>query len=203
MFGRKVEIALIEKGLEFEREYVPFTLTRLYDPIHPMVDRVNPKCQVPVLLDGEMELFDSTLIFEYLEDTYPSQPLWPSNPKTRAQARLIELKADEVFFPNVQMFMPHERAAFANEDRAHGAAVIHGLYHQWDRQLAETDAYLQTEFSYADIAAFLASFFATFLGHAPSAELQSLQVWKTRMMKRSSIKNAVSEMTSILAGKAN
>ena len=47
---------------------VPFEMATLYQPKHPEVARINPKRQVPVLVDGDLEIFDSTQIFEYLED---------------------------------------------------------------------------------------------------------------------------------------
>ena len=66
MFGAKVQIAALEKGLDFELVMVPFEMKRLYQPRHPEVARINPKQQVPVLVHGELEIFDSTQIFEYL-----------------------------------------------------------------------------------------------------------------------------------------
>ena len=66
MFGAKAEIALLEKGLDFERIAVPFV--DRYEPKHPEVVRINPKQQVPVLIHGSVEIFDSTQIFEYLEE---------------------------------------------------------------------------------------------------------------------------------------
>ena len=80
---------------------VPFEMDRLYEPKHPEVERINPKRQVPVLVDGELEIFDSTQIFEYLEDLAPSPPLWPPGAAARAHARLIEHKSDEVYFPHI------------------------------------------------------------------------------------------------------
>ncbi len=53
----------------------------------PEVLRVNPKRQVLVLIDGEVEVFDSTQIFEYLEDKVPAPPLWPRDVAGRARAR--------------------------------------------------------------------------------------------------------------------
>src|ERR671924_1861460 len=99
LFSRKVEIALGEKGLAFEREMVPFTQERGYQPKHPDVLAANPKGQVPVLVDGDLALFDSTLIFEYLEDAYPVPPLIPGDAAARARCRTVELRADEVLFP--------------------------------------------------------------------------------------------------------
>jgi len=49
--------------------------------------------------------FDSTQIFEYFEHIEPHPPLWPADPAARAQARLLELKSDEVFFPHVIRLM--------------------------------------------------------------------------------------------------
>lgn len=84
MFGAKAEIALREKGFDFELEMVPFEMKVLYEPKHPEVVRINPKRQVPVLIDGDLELFDSTQIFEYLETLNASRP---SGRRSRAAER--------------------------------------------------------------------------------------------------------------------
>ncbi len=86
MFGAKAEIALGEKGMAFELVMVPFDMKALYTPKHPEVERINPKRQVPVLVDGDLEIFDSTQIFEYLESVRPQPPLWPTEPRARARA---------------------------------------------------------------------------------------------------------------------
>ena len=102
MFGAKVLIAAAEKGIVLDIENVPYELATASYPGHPEVDRINPKRQVPVLIDQDLELFDSSLIFEYFEDLYPEPPLWPGEPRRRAAARLLELKADEVWFPKLR-----------------------------------------------------------------------------------------------------
>src|SRR5574341_462248 len=94
MFGAKAEIAAREKGLDFELVMVPFDMQRLYEPKHPEILRINPKRQVPVLIHGDLEIFDSTQIFEYFEALKPAPPLWPSGAAGRARARLLELKSD-------------------------------------------------------------------------------------------------------------
>ena len=60
MFGAKAQIAIAEKGIDCEIEMVPFSLQHRYTPLHSDVERLNPKKQVPLLLDGEVEIFDST-----------------------------------------------------------------------------------------------------------------------------------------------
>src|SRR5262249_29466252 len=104
LFSRKVEIALGEKGIAFEREMVPFTQERGYQPKHPAVLAANPKGQVPVLVDRNVTLFDSTLIFEYLEEAHPAPALLPRGAAARAEVRMMELRADEVVFPQARVF---------------------------------------------------------------------------------------------------
>ena len=123
MFGAKAQIAALEKGLDFELVMVPFDMQRLYEPKHPEVARINPKRQVPVLIHGDVEIFDSTQIFEYLEDLRPAPALWPAGPAARAQARLLEHKSDEVYFPPIIRLMglqetPQDPAAVAAREAA-------------------------------------------------------------------------------------
>src|SRR5262249_48771185 len=115
MFGAKAQIAALEKGLDFDLIMVPFEMKTLYEPKHPEVLRINPKKQVPVLVHGDLEIFDSTQIFEYFEDLKPKPALWPRDIVARARARLIEHKSDEVYFPPIVRLMglqdkPHEPA---------------------------------------------------------------------------------------------
>lgn len=128
MFGAKAVIAALEKGLDFEMIMVPFNSNDLYQPKHPDVRRVNPKQQVPVLIHGDLEIFDSTQIFEYLEDLCPEPSLWPTDIRPRARARLLEHRSDEVYFPSVVQLMIHEpnidgpEACTAREAAASGEA---------------------------------------------------------------------------------
>lgn len=197
MFGAKAEIAVAEKGIECRRTFVPFSLATLYEPKHPVVARVNPKGQVPVLVDGDLEIFDSTQIFEYLEDIAPTPALWPEDPRARARARQLELLSDEVFFPNVITLMPRARAA-AGED---GVRAAHAAI---DRFYAERDAgldgvtHLAGEFSYADIAFFMAQFFAAFLGRPIPESLTRLTQWRRRVASRDSVRKVAGAMADYL-----
>lgn len=74
MFGAKAEIALREKRLAFELVMGAVDKADRLEPRHPDVLRVNPKQQASVLIHGELGLFGSTLIFEYLEMAFPERP---------------------------------------------------------------------------------------------------------------------------------
>src|SRR5262245_53836422 len=101
LFTAKVRIALDEKGLAYEKVSVPFSRDKGYEPKHPEVLAANPKGQVPVLTDGDVTVYDSTVILEYLEDRYPEPPLYPRDVRERARCRQLEAAADEIFFPPV------------------------------------------------------------------------------------------------------
>ena len=196
MFGAKAEIALLEKGLDFERIMVPF-VDGGYEPKHPEVVRINPKRQVPVLIHGEVEVFDSTQIFEYLEDAFPLPRLWPHRPADRAAARQLELKADEVYFPHVITLMrlegtPGDPAAIS----ARAAATQ--FYEEMDKRL-ESRTFLVGDFSYADIAFFMAQLFGERKGATMSGATPRLIDWRARMLERPSVRQVAGAMAAWLA----
>jgi glutathione S-transferase len=192
MFGAKAEIAALEKGLQFELVMVPFEMATLYRPWHPEVLRINPKRQVPVLIDGDLELFDSTQIFEYFETIRPDPPLWPAEPKARARARLLEHKSDEVYFPPVVRLMglqdaPDDPAAV--EARAASAAFYDAL----ERTL-DGGQWLAGSYSYADIAFYMAQLFGARMGAPMNGTHPRLLAWRDRMSARPAVARVAGAM---------
>lgn len=186
MFGAKAEIAAREKGLDFDLVMVPFEMKTLYEPKHPEVLRINPKRQVPVLVDGDLELFDSTQIFEYLETLKPDPALWPVDPKTRARARLLEHKSDEVYFPQVVRLMSDSKAP-----GAHDAAGR--FYDEMERTLGDKP-WLAGSYSYADIAFYMAQLFGERMGAPMSDAHPRLQAWRERMGERPAVRQVAGAM---------
>jgi glutathione S-transferase len=87
-FVRKVLACLNLKGLKYE-----------IDPVIPFFTgddftKLNPLRRIPVLVDGDVTLCDSSVICQYLEEAYPQRPLLPANVKDRARARWLEEFAD-------------------------------------------------------------------------------------------------------------
>ncbi|TAJ42686.1 MAG: glutathione S-transferase family protein [Reyranella sp.] len=186
MFGAKAEIALREKGVDFELVMVPFEMKTLYEPKHPEVLRINPKRQVPVLIDGDLELFDSTQIFEYLETLKPEPALWPAEPKARARARLLEHKSDEVYFPHIIRLMGDAKAPGAHEAAAR-------FYDEMERTLGDRE-WLGGNYSYADIAFYMAQLFGDRMGAPMSDAHPRLQAWRARMGARPPVRQVAGAM---------
>ena len=191
LFARKVEIALREKGRPFERVIVPFSQTKGYSPKHPEVLAANPKGQVPVLIDGEAAVFDSTVILEYLEDTYPKPALYPQEAAERARCRMLDLYADEIMLVPLRALMhrntPGERDRErwqANEARAKEAMTV------LERQFGELEGklgkrqYFCGSFGAADIAVFMMVFWTLRLGGPGLERHPALAAWYKRLLRR-------------------
>jgi glutathione S-transferase len=197
MFGAKAEIALLEKALDFERIAVPFAEGDRYEPKHPEVVRINPKRQVPVLIHGDVEVFDSSQIFEYLEDAFPDPPLWPQTPGGRAKARQLELKSDEVFFPHIVKLMgledtPDDPAAVS------ARAAASRFYDEMNARL-ESRAFIAGDFSYADIAFFMAQLFGERKGAIMTGATPRLRDWRVRLLERRPVRKVAGAMGAWLA----
>jgi glutathione S-transferase len=198
LFTAKVRIALAEKGLAYERVEVGWSLARRYEPHHPDVLALNPKKQVPVLVDGELAVYDSTLIFEYLEDRHPEPPLYPRDVAGRARCRQLEAAADEILFPHVwtlidKGFYP---AGGAGRDEAAlaGARAAIGRYcDERDKELSDR-AWLCGDFSVADIASFVFLNAAATLGAPVRADQTRLSRWFERTAARPAVAREVAEL---------
>jgi glutathione S-transferase len=197
MFGAKVQIAALEKGVAFELIMVPFDRHDTYEPKHPEVVRINPKRQVPVLIDGDVELFDSTQIFEYLEDLIPSPPLWPAEVPARARARQLEHMSDEVFFPHVirLMGLQHDMQSAVAVAACMACARF---YEEMERALGQDD-FLAGPYSFADIAFYMAYVFADRKGAVMSDATPQLLAWRDRVGARAAVRKVVGPMMDFLA----
>jgi glutathione S-transferase len=195
MFGAKAQIAALEKGLDFDLVMVPYDSKQGYSPRHPEVLRVNPKRQVPVLVHGDLEIFDSTQIFEYLEDIAPNPPLWPREPKARARARNLEHQSDEVYFPHIIKLMGLQDA-LATEPAVAAIDGANRFYAAMEKRLE--GEWLAGSYSFADIAFYMAALF----GERQSAPLTPatprLLAWRERMGQRAPVRTVVSAMASWL-----
>ena len=90
--AQKVRIVLAEKRLEWESHHL---LLAKGEHQTPEYFKLNPKGVVPTLLDDGEVLRESTIIIEYLDDTYPDPPLMPATSLDRAQARLWMKRIDD------------------------------------------------------------------------------------------------------------
>lgn len=201
LFGRKVEIALREKDIPYTCTMVPFSQQRGYAPKHEVVLAANPKALVPVLVDGNLTLYESSLILDYLEDLHPEPPLYPKDVQARARCRLAEREAGEVLLTPVRKIMfrtepPGADTARREAQEQEAAAVLPLIianHRRLDQRLAEAD-YLCGDFSAADISTFLTVLFST-RNRGPGVEgHEHLARWYARIAARPAVASVVAEI---------
>ena len=94
-FARKVAVALDLKGLAYEH------VDALTAPMKEQLRAINPRVEVPVLVDGDITVVNSSDIICYLDLRYPERPLLPAELGERVMARAFERLADHRFDPIV------------------------------------------------------------------------------------------------------
>ena len=92
---QKVRITLVEKGLTWDARKVDLFKTEQYDPDYL---KLNPKGVVPTLVHDGTPIIESTLICEYIDETFPDPPLMPKDPAARTRMRLWSKFVDEGVF---------------------------------------------------------------------------------------------------------
>jgi glutathione S-transferase len=87
-YVRKVLACLALKGLDYEID----PITAFYG--NDEFERLSPLRRIPVLIEDDLVLCDSSVICAWLDEAYPQRPLLPAGAKDRARARWLEEYAD-------------------------------------------------------------------------------------------------------------
>lgn len=96
--AQKVRITMVEKGLDWETHEINLFASEQYSPEYL---KINPKGVVPTLVADGQSIIESTLICEYLDETYPNPSLMPRDPYSRSQMRLWSKAVDEGLFEGI------------------------------------------------------------------------------------------------------
>lgn len=190
VFSAKPRIAMYEKAIAHETRLLNWSPAAGW--LKPEeLPRLNPKAQIPVLVDGETVIYDSTIILEYLEERLPKPPLFPAGVAERARCRMLEDLGDTLLAPNLGVLVAEvfKKPDPSTRDRAAVAQVKAELtrqYQRLDRELGERE-YLCGEFSVADISCFSPINIASLMEGAPPPECDNLANWLSRMRNRPSV----------------
>jgi glutathione S-transferase len=88
-------IAMKVAGIAFDEEVISLSAT----DFKARVGKVSGTGKVPALVDGDVHVWESLAILEYLAEKYPRSRLWPSDPAPRALARAIAAEMHAGFSP--------------------------------------------------------------------------------------------------------
>ena len=82
-------VLLRQAGIAFEEVPVRFDSFDANSQFKRQLKAVTPVAKVPVLVDGDITVWDSLAIAEYLAEQYPDKHLWPQDKAARARARSV------------------------------------------------------------------------------------------------------------------
>jgi len=88
-------IAMKVARIEFDECVIP-----LYEPgSREQVLKFSPAGKVPVLIDGDLRVWDSLAILEHLAEKFPKAGLWPADARARSHARVVANEMHGGFLP--------------------------------------------------------------------------------------------------------
>ena len=203
-YAQKVKIALREKAVAFEVA-LPGGLGA--GGAGGDFIRANPRAEVPVLIDGDVEIFDSTIILEYIEDKWPIPSLLPVAPGDRARVRMIEDVMDTHFeainwgLGEIGWF---QRATgdLANTLLANAAHQTQGYYIWLEGKLGDAPWFNGETFGWGDLSVAPYVGASISMGNRP-AENSKLSAWFTRVMERPAVAKTLGEALAFDRGTSN
>jgi glutathione S-transferase len=113
--------------------------------------KYSPSGKVPALMDGEIVIFESLAIMEYLNEKFPQKRMWPSNTKDRALARSYSNEMHAGFGKMRELLSHDLQKELAHFDSSGAAVDIARVKQIWTSCLEDSDGpYLFGDFSIAD-----------------------------------------------------
>ena len=118
-------LALRANNIPFEEVFIPL-YTDQTDK-----DRIlsfSKAGKVPTLIDGDVTVWDSLAIIEYLAERFPEAKLWPADRAARAHARAISAEMHSGFMPlrnecGMNLHRPIRAVALSDDARANVARI--------------------------------------------------------------------------------
>jgi glutathione S-transferase len=137
-------------GIPFEDVVIPLRAANTRDLILPY----SPSGKVPALTDGDVTVWESLAVIEYLADRFPDHAIWPRDLKARAHARCISTEMHAGFqelrkacsMDVTKTFAPRPRSAGVMAD----VARIEAIFAEARGKFAGNQPFLYGGFSAAD-----------------------------------------------------
>ena len=150
-------VLLTQAGIEFEEVMVRFDSFEADSSFKSVIDTLTPTGKVPVLVDGDLVVWDTMAIAEYVAEQFPHQHLWPRDKAARARARSVCAEMHAGFthlrgncLMNIEAALP-DTGALIWRDKPAVRADVARLVAMWQGLLdAHGGPMLFGEFSIAD-----------------------------------------------------
>ena len=135
-------VLMAQTGIEFEEVKLRFDSFSGDSDFKQRLGKISPAGKVPVLLDGELVVWDTLAIAEYLAEKFPELHLWPRGAPERARARSVSAEMHSGFGAlrsacglNIEARLP-EAGALIWRDNAGVRADVARITAMWQELLA-------------------------------------------------------------------
>ena len=150
-------VLLRQAGIPFEEVLARFDSFDPDSQFKATIAGISPTGKVPVLVDGNLAIWDTLAIAEYLAETYPEKHLWPQDKAARARARSVCAEMHSGFTAlrgacpmNIEAHLP-EVGALIWRDKPAVRADVQRLVEMWTGMLEQHGGpMLFGEFTIAD-----------------------------------------------------
>jgi len=192
-YCQKVRLVLAEKDLSYEKNFVDLTKN---EQRAPEFLRLNPYGKVPVLVDEDEVIYDSTIINEYLDDEYPHPPLLPEDSGARARVRTLEDFADNSFTAQAGLLVAELRKPLeqVDQERVQRYRADLGRVLEFIERHLDGKEYMSGTFSLADLAFVPRLLQLPKLGVEIPSRLINVLAWSERVKRRASVKQLQQEL---------
>ena len=136
-------VLMTQAGIAFEEVMVRFDGFDAGSRFKAALAGVSPTGKVPVLVDGDLVVWDTLAIAEYLAEQFPELHLWPREADKRARARSVCAEMHSGFAAlrgacpmNIEAHLP-DVGALALRDKPGVRADLDRLIAMWQQLLAE------------------------------------------------------------------
>jgi glutathione S-transferase len=136
-------VLLTQAGIPFEEVMVRFDSFDANSIFKTKLQGATPTGKVPLLVDGDLAVWDSLAIAEYVAEQFPDKQLWPTDKAARARARSICAEMHSGFTGlrgncpmNVEASLP-EIGALVWRDKPAVRADVQRLVEMWTALLQE------------------------------------------------------------------
>jgi glutathione S-transferase len=187
-YARKVRICLVEKNLPCN-----YKETDIINK-SPEFLSISPLGKVPVLVDEDgTTVWDSTLIFEYLDETYQPAIFYPKDAHQRLYCRQWEELADCLTDNIVGLWLQTRKADKADvSDQAKYQSVINRLLPVIEHQLNKSTYLTGETWSAADIALLSSlGYYSLRFGQDWQKQYPSLSQWFQKLHERESVQSTI------------
>ncbi|KAF8021202.1 hypothetical protein BT93_G1592 [Corymbia citriodora subsp. variegata] len=191
-FGMRAKIALIEKGVEFDKREEDLSnkssLLLKTNPVHK---------QIPVLIHNGKPICESLVVVQYIDETWgPESPLLPSDPYERSRARFWADYVDKTMYSagRSSLWLTGEAQEAAKKEYIEFLKVLEG-------ELGEKAYFGGKRFGYVDVSLIpLYTWFYVFetLGNYSIVEVcPKVVAWAKRCMRRESVAKSLPDQHKI------